>query len=551
MRRLLCLAALAGVSCSRPTVSPLRFHNQPVVWRVNDRANVPEKPADRPFVRALYHPDASGFRRVTRWLDVPEPIHALNVNALDEVPDSTWFENRIGVRDYTPAQIARGPNSTDGPDMSAPWQIKSSKVGGQQVGFIIKDARGDKYVLKFDEIEHPVLDTATDVVVQRLMWAVGYHVPEDTVVVFPRSQLVLADDASIPDVFGNKKPMTQMDLEERLAKIRVEPDGTIRGMVSKFVPGIPIGGFAMRGTRADDPNDTIPHQHRRELRGLAVFYSWLQCTDVKENNTMDVWEADPADENRHYVVHYLVDFGKSMGGNATLSRFYADGHAHVIDLVDIPLQILSFGLFKRAWEGTHDPDIEGVGMFDVEHYEPGAFVSHDPYTPFLEADASDGFWAAKILMRLSKAHIRAAVEQGKYNDPRAVEYLTETLVGRQRKAAAYWFQRVAPLDRFRVEENRLCFTDLALHYQLGTGSGPTTYAAAGYDRDGAPTGWRASTSAGSGGEACLDGFSLADSHDGYTMARIVLSRGKTYEPVMVHLARGPGGAPRIIGLRRY
>ena len=39
-----------------------------------------------------------------------EPIRAVNVNTLDEVPDSSWFTNRIGVRDLPIAEIARGPN---------------------------------------------------------------------------------------------------------------------------------------------------------------------------------------------------------------------------------------------------------------------------------------------------------------------------------------------------------------------------------------------------------------------------------------------------------
>ncbi len=39
-----------------------------------------------------------------------EPIRAVNVNTLDEVPDSSWFTNRIGVRDLPIAEITRGPN---------------------------------------------------------------------------------------------------------------------------------------------------------------------------------------------------------------------------------------------------------------------------------------------------------------------------------------------------------------------------------------------------------------------------------------------------------
>ena len=35
---------------------------------------------------------------------------SLNVNTLGEVPDSSWFTNRLGTRDMTIEQVVRGPN---------------------------------------------------------------------------------------------------------------------------------------------------------------------------------------------------------------------------------------------------------------------------------------------------------------------------------------------------------------------------------------------------------------------------------------------------------
>ena len=40
---------------------------------------------------------------------------ALNVNSVDEVPDSSWFTNRIGRRAMTGDEIARGPDTGTGP----------------------------------------------------------------------------------------------------------------------------------------------------------------------------------------------------------------------------------------------------------------------------------------------------------------------------------------------------------------------------------------------------------------------------------------------------
>jgi len=52
---------------------------------------------------------------------------------------------------------------------------------------------------------------------------------------------------------------------------------------------------------------------------------------------------------------------------------------------------------------------------------------------------ADGFWAAKIVMRFSETQIRAAVEQGAYEDPRAIDYLTRTLLERQLATGRAWF----------------------------------------------------------------------------------------------------------------
>ncbi len=65
------------------------------------------------------------------------------------------------------------------------------------------------------------------------------------------------------------------------------PDGTYRVVAGRLIPGKIIGNFRYQGTRPDDPNDLVPHQHRRELRGLFVFGAWTNLTDFKSNNTLD------------------------------------------------------------------------------------------------------------------------------------------------------------------------------------------------------------------------------------------------------------------------
>src|SRR5262245_49148852 len=39
----------------------------------------------------------------------PTGLRAKNINTIDEVPDSSWFTNRIGTKTITVDEIARGP----------------------------------------------------------------------------------------------------------------------------------------------------------------------------------------------------------------------------------------------------------------------------------------------------------------------------------------------------------------------------------------------------------------------------------------------------------
>ena len=55
-------------------------------------------------------------------------VRAQNVNTVDEVPDSSWFTNRVGSRPISAGDIARGPDTTKGPAPGT-WTV-SSKANG-------------------------------------------------------------------------------------------------------------------------------------------------------------------------------------------------------------------------------------------------------------------------------------------------------------------------------------------------------------------------------------------------------------------------------------
>jgi hypothetical protein len=129
--------------------------------------------------------------------------------------------------------------------------------------------------------------------------------------------------------------------------------------------------------------------------------------------------------------------------------------------------------------------------------------------------------------------------------------MLDTLIARQRITARYWFDRVAPLDAFDVsgDQNgtaRLCFTDLALAYELRPMK--TRYVIDTFDRDARATTRPRTLGAMSTGRTCLSGVELAAP---YTILRIRIERGaRTLPAVDVHLARDASGRPQVIGVRR-
>jgi len=550
-------AVLLACACGGTASSPagqLRFHNQPPVWVVDDRRHVPAPPREPTFVKEFYHWEGRWYRRIDRWMEMQPSRRAASVNALDEVPDSTWFTNRIGRRDLSPDEVAVGPNVTGSPESHLPWRVLSSKVGGSAVGFIVADRRGIRYLLKFDERGAPDLETGADVVTQRLLWAAGYNVPEDYVVHLRREDLLIAPDAVVVDALGRERPMTRRFVDRALAQIHVRPDGIIRAVASQFLPGKPIGGHTREGVRDDDPNDRVAHQLRRELRGGHPIFAWLDHTDLKQDNTVDTWVSDARDPSVHYVVHYLVDFGKALGALSYLGCRQRGG-LEGYDVSMIARSLFSLGIWQRSPHPCPSLVVPGVAL-DNAGYDPGGWRPNTlSYFPVYDHDRFDGFWGAKIVARFSEAHIRAAASQARFSDPRAVPRLVELMLERRAATIHHWFARVNPLDRFEAVERgapwALCFDDLALVYGV-TASSATRYRARAFDYGGRPTGWRRARGAGPAGRTCLDGLLPSDAQAGYTIVEIVTERpGAALPPTLVHLARNPAtGEPRVIGLRR-
>jgi hypothetical protein len=475
--------ALACTLVSTPLLAraeePLR--DAPVVWYADDQRPLSDLPTERGprlsfdflnegFFRplAFYADPVRNLRRLLPGVST-EP-RAANVNALGEVPNSTWFTNRIGLFPLSAEDIARGPNRSKGPSREGPWTVVGAKTEGVTPGFTVRDAHGDRYLVKFGSKEHPVMPTAAGVISQRLLHAIGYWVPEDDTVHFRRSELVLGDDVQITVAGGERRAMTEADLDAILARVEVMDDGRIRAITSRFVPGRPIGPFDYLGDRDDDPNDTVQHHHRRELRGLRVFAEWLNHFDVKQQNTLDVIVTD-ADGGR-YVRHYLIDFASTLGSGAH-GPMHKWGWEATFDPKTFLRRTLTLGLVEEDYRKIRRPEgLPEVGWFEAEHFTPRGYAPPMPNQAFARLDAQDGYWAAKILVAFTDEHLRAAVAQGEYRDPRAADYMVRTLAARRDAIVRAWFDVVPPLDFFVCVDGEVRFSDLGEERGVYAGTTP-------------------------------------------------------------------------------
>jgi hypothetical protein len=540
----LCLAA----GCAAGPLSELRFANHEPITALDDRRAIP-RPRVREPEGAADRVDSLVGRQAMYGLALPGRVPARSVNALDEVPDSSWFSNRIGVLPLTGSEVARGPNVGT---PALPFGILAVKNSGTAPGFLVQDARGDRYLLKFDP-RVPEAETGAEVVVQRLIWAAGYNVPENSVVYLERRDLA---PASAPPKAAGERMLTDRDIDEALARVPHARSALgFRALLSKLLPGQPVGGFRMTGVRADDANDRIRHEHRRELRALKVFYAWLGNTDVKEANTLDTWIESPDGSGRGYLVHHLIDFGKSLGVWGLDPVRETDGWASHFDYDYAFRSLLTFGLWRRPWEGLSPPGLRGVGRYDSAHFDPGVYSPLQPYVPFLYLDRFDAFWAAKIIARFRAEQISAAVAAGAYSEPRARTYLTMAIMARRDRIVRHWFARVAPLDRFEVTQTaggfRICALDLLLAYELGD-MARTRYAVRTYDWRGNALGRSHAPAAVRGGRLCVSRLRPGRTHHDYTLVALETFRGdERLPPTVVHLARDrANGRLRVIGIER-
>ncbi|MEX2262305.1 MAG: hypothetical protein WD696_10155 [Bryobacteraceae bacterium] len=405
------------------------------------------------FLNTLGHP---GERHKKDHL-----IPAQGINTLGEVPDGPWYANRHYFKRMSVKELVAGPGNSTPPSMDGQWTVVAAKNEGITPGFTIVDAARRRYIVKFDPSRNPELATSADVISSKFFHALGYHVPENYIVHFPPDQLRIGEETMLTDRLGKQRRMTQRDVTEILLNVPRSSEGTYRAVASLYLPIKPIGPFRYHSTRSDDPNDIVPHEHRRDLRGLNVFCAWLAHDDSRAINTLDGLVTE---NGVQFVKHFLIDFGSTLGSASNGPNTPRSGPEYLFAWKPAIFQVFTMGLFVPEWARAKYPDIPSVGTFEADVFNAERWVAEYPNPAFSNRLPDDAFWGTRQVMAFTDEEIRAMVRTGEYSDPEAEKYVADCLIKRRDKIGRAFFSKVLPLDRFRVEDGRLAFDDLEVQH---------------------------------------------------------------------------------------
>jgi len=439
---------------------------------------------DDPIAREPASQDASG---ATPW-DIPlaydlalnlfgkpgdlRDVRALDVNTADEVPDSEWFTNRVPGASLTAAEVASGPVAHPGP-AAGRFTLVRAKPSGVSPGFVLRDSTGVLWFVQFDAPSNPEAASAASMIANRLFWALGYWQLEYHLGELRIEDLDIGEKALVETPSGRTRPIDEADLRRVLANAARNADGSYRMLASRAAEGRVLGGFRYHGTRPDDPNDVIPHEHRRTLRALQVFGAWTNLVDMKAGNTLDVLVNGP--DGRQVVRHYLQDVGSTFGTGAIGPREWDEGYEYLFDKAPTLRRLYTMGFFIKPWQTVAYTEYPSVGRFTADAFVPEEWKPRAPTAAIRNARADDAFWAARRVMAFSDDMIRSLVKVGQISDPAAERHLATVLMQRRDIIGRAYYTALLPLVDFTLDaRGTLQFTNEAQR------SGVVADAATGY-----------------------------------------------------------------------
>jgi hypothetical protein len=572
MKLLFSVSALASL-CACSTRGPA-FPLHDVLWQDPDQrpvnvacAGAPSDKdprhracAPKPYRSSLSWDAADNtiFRPISEALWIETSGEAANVNTLDEVPDSSWFTNRMGARPVTQEELQRGactPELLLYPEQAADasWVVDKGKAEGQSPGFRVV-VNGTKYLLKPDDAGRPEVASAAQVLGLAIYHAVGFNTPCEQIVQFRPAILKLLPGLHYTPNLSSERPFDRATLDGLLARA-VHRDGLVRMEASAWVAGYPIGPFRYEGTRDDDPNDVVDHEDRRELRGSRLLAAWIDRIDAREGNSLDVWRNDgagPVDASPGHVVHYMLDTSESLApgwkGFEEITR--RAGYQYMVDWGDVAADFGTLGLGLHPWDTAHKaPGHERFWYFNAHDFVPERWRMEYPNPAFSRMTERDGAWMARLLARFTPPLVRTLAEMGQFSEPSETDYLAEVLEGRLQRILERYLTRLSSITDLTLDGEELCGVDL-VEWRALRRPEQLHYGARWTRRSGLAVERRPE------GRVCVrlphaapDGGPRDDAAQRYAV--VTIEDGVSRGPLRVHLYDlGPARGYRLVGLER-
>jgi hypothetical protein len=467
--KVLAAATLAlGMSTACAGARPVRtFPDCAIAWEEHDSEDVPRAPRPTDLgdmdSTLIARDDFAG--QVDRALALEGARPARDVNAVDEVPCSTWFCPRNHLQPMTLAAIAAGPSGTP---PRLPLRIVKGKDRGAALGFQVVDADGRKYLLKLDPKGHLGMSTAAEIVGTRLYHAAGYNVPSNFLLDLAPGDLIVDPKATFKLYDVQRRPLTPALVRERLEGAARTADGRLRAVAVSWLGGKVLGAYDMQGRRPDDPNDRIGHEDRRSLRAGWMLAAWLAVFDASALNTLDTY----AEENgRHFVRHYVIDFGAGLGSATSDVKGPDNGGQHLVEIGRTLAEAFSLGLYQRSYQRQREAwrasvaEHAAVGWYPADDFDVESFRTNRSIPAHQRMTDRDAYWAAKLVTSFTDEQLAAVVAATRL-DEREAAFLRRALGARRDAIGRRYLTAVsaveAPATVVDAGGARLCFDDLAI-----------------------------------------------------------------------------------------
>jgi hypothetical protein len=399
--RLLRVAALASFAACASR--PAQFRDAEAIANVVDDNPIP-LPQRAEVPDWARYTDVYARRTIVGGLDPRRARDAVDVNALDEVPTSSWFdaERRPLLEGYA----SRGLPSAPFEELPVTKQAPEARA--------IVDAAGQRWDLVLDEPDRPLLKTSATAIASRLFYALGYHAADAHVVTLPNRRRAVA--VRWP---AARAPFSKSETFD-------------------------LGPTVSIGTRLDDTNDVVPHEDRRSLRALGAVAAWVGLDQIRSEALRDVYVGKPGEG---FVQHQVVTLEGAIGAGALRSALNGDEDGAPAG--NAWLAWGSLGFAPKEGPDPSDTPFPSVGIFPAS-VELDRYSLSVPFPPAKDALIADLYWAAKRISRVPNGTIVDAVAGAELEDEAARAYLEQALKTRRDDIARFVMKLVTPLELARL-----------------------------------------------------------------------------------------------------